>query len=214
MVPSHRIRYCDRDIMAATISSLLRNRADVNTVDKYGYTTLHEAALYGNVECMTQLLNCPNINVNARTKKRDTPIQLAGSIHVAILLLARDDVDLHRSLFSSRHDYRPEIAMTLIAHGADYTSWLQHSARNAAEKKRVATGVELRRWLLDEKYKRRTCCDTRLQQASPNMPSPIRLLVIGYGESTVSEMLADLPTTLKMIAENADLKSFVKMCQK
>jgi hypothetical protein len=201
MLPCQRIRDCDRDIMAATISSLLRNRADVNTVDRNGYTTLHVAALYGNVECMTQLLKCPNINVNAKTKKRDTPIKLAGSIHVAILLLSRDDVDLHRSLFSSRHDWRPEIAITLIAHGADYNSWLQYSVRSAVEKKRVATGVELRRRLLDEKYKRRICFDTLLQQASPNMPSPIRLLIIGYGVSTVSDMLVDCPTTLKMIAE-------------
>jgi hypothetical protein len=190
MLPSHRIRDADPGITAATISSLLRKRADVNTVDTNGYTTLHHAALYANVECMTQLLNCPDINVNAKTKHRDTPIKLAGSMQVAILLLARDDVDLHRSLFSSRHNCHPEIAITLIAHGADYKSWLQYSVRSPVEKKRIATGVELRRRLLDEKYKQRTCFDTRLQQVSPNMPSPIRLLVIEYGESTVSEMLA------------------------
>jgi len=60
------------------INILLDARADVNTKDSSGYTPLHSAAMFGTLEMVETLLAVDNINVNAVTTDKCTPISLAA----------------------------------------------------------------------------------------------------------------------------------------
>ncbi|KAF0308713.1 Transient receptor potential cation channel subfamily A member 1 [Amphibalanus amphitrite] len=75
------------------IDVLVDNGADVNAKDVYGLTSLHYAAMRGNDQAAQQLLQCSNVNPEAKDNQQMTPLHMAatyGYPTVTALLLKLD----------------------------------------------------------------------------------------------------------------------------
>ena len=76
---------------------LLRHGADVNNRTVDGWTPLHSACRWGNVEAASMLIRS-KADVNARTNSSQTPLHLASankdSKSVLELLLSQENIDI------------------------------------------------------------------------------------------------------------------------
>ncbi|MBX9890446.1 MAG: ankyrin repeat domain-containing protein [Amoebophilaceae bacterium] len=73
--------------------------AQVNTVDRYGYTPLHYAILKGHLDVIHLLMKCNHINPNMRNKNGFMPIQIAilkNQPATVKLFIASDKIDLNK----------------------------------------------------------------------------------------------------------------------
>lgn len=71
------------------LKECLQNKVSVNGLDKSGSTALHWAAHGGHIECVMQLLQMPNCQLNVQNKLGDTPLHSAawkGHVDVATAL--------------------------------------------------------------------------------------------------------------------------------
>ncbi len=79
-----------------TMLSLLDHGADVNVMDHDGMTPLHNAVLMKKAQCMSILLNHPQINVNAQNADGNTPLHFAVTTRFSkgMQLLIENGADL------------------------------------------------------------------------------------------------------------------------
>lgn len=84
------------------VTKLIENKIDVNTLAGCGCTALHKAAAYGHKEIAKQLLNNPNIDVNAKTIKTAT----------SYFNCSEGKTALHNAVEQDRH----ELVILLLEH--------------------------------------------------------------------------------------------------
>jgi ankyrin repeat protein len=105
---------------------VLLARNNVDDVDDYGWTALHNAAWYGNVECTNYCVDM-RANVNAHDNDGWTPVHCAsreGNVDVlCVLLNAGATVDTPSNagftpLYYAINDNRDDVAKLLIDRGA------------------------------------------------------------------------------------------------
>ncbi|KAJ5419448.1 uncharacterized protein N7487_002998 [Penicillium crustosum] len=74
---------------------LIKAGADINAVDTYQSTVLHQASMKGNISMVKLLLRIPQVNINAQDIYGSTALCLARGKQVKRLLLACDGVDVN-----------------------------------------------------------------------------------------------------------------------
>jgi hypothetical protein len=78
-----------REASPEFIKFLLKNGAEVDSVDKYGSSALHHAAVRGNIEIVKILID-HGANVNLRNKRDRTPLMFAESMgHQEVIALLK-----------------------------------------------------------------------------------------------------------------------------
>ena len=84
-------------LILETMECLLRHGADVNSKTIDGWTPLHSACRWGNVEAASLLLRC-KADLNAQTNSSQTPLHLSSankdSKSVLELLLSQENIDI------------------------------------------------------------------------------------------------------------------------
>lgn len=60
------------------LNECLQNKVSVNGLDKSGSTALHWAAHGGHIDCVMQLMQLPNCQLNVQNKLGDTPLHAAA----------------------------------------------------------------------------------------------------------------------------------------
>ena len=84
-------------LILETMECLLRHGADVKSKTIDGWTPLHSACRWGNVEAASLLLRC-KADLNAQTNSSQTPLHLSSankdSKSVLELLLSQENIDI------------------------------------------------------------------------------------------------------------------------
>ncbi len=116
---------------ASMVRDLLSRGADVNARTVAGMTALHQAASFGHWEVIEELLNHPNVNVNARADDLKAPLHLAaqkGKERSVILLLGKGadvslaDNDGWTPLHYAAVGGKKDIIQLLLNKGADFNA--------------------------------------------------------------------------------------------
>jgi hypothetical protein len=109
------------------VKKLLKEGADVNAKDRFGFTPLHYTALNGHIEIVKLLIE-RGADVNAKTNGGWTPLRFAaiyGHIEIVKLLIERGadvnakDKDGRTPLHSAAFYGHVEVVRLLLEHGAD-----------------------------------------------------------------------------------------------
>ena len=108
-------RNFDNDGMGP-VDKLIEGGADVNAVDKWGFTPLHLAIKSKNNQLALKLIGMQGVDVNAKTKRGFTPVMTAswkGDLEILTELINKG-ADLHavetgiRNAWGVAHDWHKE----------------------------------------------------------------------------------------------------------
>lgn len=90
----HSMTHWVKEIIIKVVPILLEYGADVNATDRYGQTSLHIAARFGNLECMKLLVEC-GADIHIKDRYECTPIEyIQSEENKAVILKYAEDMEL------------------------------------------------------------------------------------------------------------------------